>query len=892
MPRRYDERVSTTKKRALLAVALLLIVGLIALVLLFWSDAPGKGSEVRDGARVVVASPERTMDEGADAAGASRTRTTTGSESRTLPATLPAFADASGIRIVVLAAGTRLPVAGAQVHVRPDPAASFSVFNLDPDETWVGPDYEAFVRAGGLALQSDANGEVDLPSPTHRSHVTARFEDQLGWTQIEALETGLVEVAMMRTHAVVVLVRDAIGAPAPDVGVAFGHCDGEAAYWRMPTDARGEVHIPSIEILTEEAGIGPLTAFSLRLDIPDLPRVEHWSTVGDLTGAPIELTLPASGSARVVLVDEQGRTAPLSGTARLEPKWADFHGSARIDEPGVTRVELANGVAQFPRLGLGRRFDLELEVPGSADMDHDFLGPKVAGECVTIEVPLEVDNALVRGRLVDEAGLPLSDLRFAWMTILRDDRTLQRSERNVFQTDGSGRFTRPLLRVQPEHGPFSQRLDFLQACGPATERRQAHVRLPLEITDLHVDLGDIVMIRAGPILAGGVRDSLDRPAALVQVAVGVRVDGGLHEFRAYEAVTTGSDGAFALFGPCTNLPIGLALNFGPLRGTLRVPVTCPDDDIVIRLDATGGIEGTAVIDRDADLDALAITFAYDGPSSANGAHASWRRVGERLFFQFYNEAPGSGSARFAFGPTSTSAPVEVQGLSIPEGRVDRPRALVDVDLRGKLPGRTSADPTEAVLFTVVDPAGRPIPRGTISGRYTGGLEFQRTFGGGRALVPREEVSKCSSIEIWAPQCRALVLQDPFTLRRVTLQPDLAVEFHLDWPAKWREAGLELVGDVTFVDTDPPQFQPAAFARMQPFRFDAAGRGRVHLMASGRFSIYATVVRQGVRGLEDIDYGIGLLQHEFTVHETDAVQRFELTLDPENVAQMNEDLSLK
>jgi len=136
-----------------------------------------------------------------------------------------------------------------------------------------------------------------------------------------------------------------------------------------------------------------------------------------------------------------------------------------------------------------------------------------------------------------------------------------------------------------------------------------------------------------------------------------------------------------------------------------------------------------------------------------------------------------------------------------------------------------------------------------------------------------------------------VLTPPFTSRRVALDSEFEVEFEFDVPPRWKEAKLTLIGYVSMRDVDPPQFQPVAFDRMQPFQFDARGRGNAGLPCAGAFSVYL-VIRRAVPGEDDDDYGVGMVDEDFVVRETDGRQVVELVLDPESVKQCNEDLGLK
>jgi hypothetical protein len=209
-----------------------------------------------------------------------------------------------------------------------------------------------------------------------------------------------------------------------------------------------------------------------------------------------------------------------------------------------------------------------------------------------------------------------------------------------------------------------------------------------------------------------------------------------------------------------------------------------------------------------------------------------------------------------------------------------------------LPKRASAvTPYSAIEFTIVDSSGRPVPRGVVSVRIGDNHHDLCSFGNGRARIEPGMVTEQAALEIWAPAHRVTVVTAPFASRRIALEPELEVEFELAVPPLWTANKLTLLGFVWMRDTDPPQFQPIAFDRMQPFEFDSHGRGSIGLPCAGAFSFYLSV-RRAIPGEGEDDYGVALVNGEFDVRETDGRQIVKLALDPEGLKQCNEDLGLK
>jgi len=524
-----------------------------------------------------------------------------------------------------------------------------------------------------------------------------------------------------------------------------------------------------------------------------------------------------------------------------------------------------------------------------------IVGPTSEGETRDVEVSMEADHTLLTGRLLDEHGKPLAKQTFDWRRMLDDDQSIVASGRDKLATDGDGRFLWTLRRSAQATGPSTHRTGFLCEQSSSKVRRQATVHFGMEYTNALSNLGDIVMRPGGPLAAGRIVDENGAPVPNATVELRMTNSAGATSAPTFDPAVSDADGTFAIFGPCLTLAFILHIE-GPLIARPRdVPFSCSNatSEVVVKIDARGGLEGTARIDHDAATDELLVSFTPDGKSVDDRSYAATRRVGDRIYFVFTGENPGSGAVGFHADGDDVVGVLSVPRITIAPGVIGRAHELADVDLRGKLRKANLVAPNaETIEFTILDSRGRAIPRGVIAGRsHDGDRGDLITFGNGRARISPALLVDQVSLEIWAPNCRVAVLTPPFTSRRVALDSEFEVEFEFDVPPRWKEAKLTLIGYVSMRDVDPPQFQPVAFDRMQPFQFDARGRGNAGLPCAGAFSVYL-VIRRAVPGEDDDDYGVGMVDEDFVVRETDGRQVVELVLDPESVKQCNEDLGLK
>lgn len=884
-----------SSKRILVVVcslALALLVALSISLLRVDSNAPVQASIGAESAKQVDA-PSSDLE--AAHASARDARGVVRSDARTSAAAprLPAFSDVSGLRLFVLERESRKALPGAEVHVWEKTSDELGI-TRDYTE-WIGPDLEAFLCANGKASTADEDGAVDLPRSAAWRFAIARSGDQFAFVQLEPGVGGLAEILLYRQHTLTVHVRDERGRPRRGVHVGLGRCDDPSSFWEDVTDTRGECRIPNVDTLIEEYGVQSGTPFAVRVASPCRPRVEEWLYPDRLPDAPIDLVLPATGSLRVTVVDAARVRVPVSG--EISVGTGDEPASGRpsfADMSGAGRYRLVDGAVIIEDVGLGLDFWLDADLPGTGDASVAVRGPLVAGEQVAVEIPLEEDHTLLVGRLVDESGKPLAHATFDWRRLLDDGANVQASGRNKLTTDAEGRFQWTLRRSTKVTGDSTHRTGYLCDLSHGVKRLQATIDFPLEIATAVTDLGDVVVALRGPLFSGKVVDEEERGVAGISIEPQIRSENGESNIETFDTQISAADGTFAIFGPCLALDFVLAVYGAGISPNQLVPVSCRGGtaEVTIHARTLGGLEGTALVDHDWSGEGLDVRFVHDGNAPDDYDSPDWTRAGDRVCFRYTGLRPGPGRVEFFSPEDAPIAAVVVANIEIVGAEIVRPKSLVDVDLRGKLPKAEASGPARASLeLEVMDARGKSVPRGIAwAWPLEGDGTDERLWAGGR--VRFVEPQTILQLEIWAPGSRARILTPPFKSGPIVLAPELEVELVFDLPKELRDERLTIVGSLSIIVDGEQGPTPNSLASMNGYRVDHNGKAAVRLPTAGKFGTQLTISRHGVPGFEDMDeYELNAAQATFDVHDTDGRQVAKFTFDPAIVKQCLVDLGL-
>jgi RNA polymerase sigma factor (sigma-70 family) len=437
-----------------------------------------------------------------------------------------------GIDLVFKAGGA--PLGNARVLVIAE-AALWVDWSLWPDIQRV---FEEFGRAD----QSDGNGllHIDGSGPWI---VRATKGELVGQCQVEMQDTPLV-FELQPSPRMPFEVLNERGEPLADVPLEVG--------WAIPDESPSQFLSPSVYPLSRVSdGDGrsvihdPLGAVSgcevepkvqnsyldsLRIDLPGLGQGPGEIILKDSydwsrTAEALELTLAPHGRVEVRVLDGDGEPLGLPGRAFIRTRGAGNWKQG---------VELVNGLATWPRAGLGRRYQVRIEFPTQgATFETEGAGPRLAGETATWSVSPPTRPAYT-ARLVDGEGVPHSVGRV--MLNLLGERPGMQTTLGPLALDANGQVRVELPEgAQTEHGGVFELWNI--------EVGWQAIDLPPVASGQVADLGEMRLVLAPlPVLRGRCVDSQDEPVAQLRISAAMGTGGS-------KVTTTGMDGRFELRGP-------------------------------------------------------------------------------------------------------------------------------------------------------------------------------------------------------------------------------------------------------------------------------------------------------------------------------------------------------
>jgi hypothetical protein len=347
------------------------------------------------------------------------------------PMPLDPLAESGVVVHVVDARGE--PVAGVEVRV---PPGGYELSNVS--------EYSSAGKIGrvdrfGVVLDADQRGRVRIPGVAGEVTFVAQQGDRWGAATWADGDEGAVTIALERDEKLRVVCADAEGRPGTGAFVFISATDP-----RDPFESGGPV-VWGQQVTSDDGTI-------------DVPHAQYWRA---LQREGREVTIAALvWWGEEMLGDWQPRPFPTSADASVTIEvsalgWIDVRADASlVGAPGALRwldppldpEEDPDDIPEFPiraapswrmALPLGQRYEVVFQVPGFVDPRVAFDGPKTAGERALVVVDRLEPAAVVTGRLVDEAGLPLAGSSCtAWL-----ERAGQRIEaESSDHADAEGRF--------------------------------------------------------------------------------------------------------------------------------------------------------------------------------------------------------------------------------------------------------------------------------------------------------------------------------------------------------------------------------------------------------------------------------------------------------------------
>ncbi len=352
-----------------------------------------------------------------------------------------AFTDERGeFRITRLAPGRYKPTAEAMGLLGQSAESVLLGLGATRDDIVIEV-HPAYVLTGTIVIDGDD------PTPCTRGHVTLhdKANDVRKWgapepdgtVQIRALMPGTYEVEVdcdgyLSRHEypdVVIAGEDVlgvewhVGAGAKIVGTVKSSA-GEPVAWAMVSsrlsggDPRGQ-RTGAWE-QTERDGTYEMTGlvggtYHVQVDASDQPEPKDplEVEVADGATATLDIVLDAGGVIDGRVVDERGN--PVGGAnVRVVPeeRWGGWRDSTRTADDGAFRLEgIRPGTVRVVASAGHNWWGGEaLRTPGTSD--DDTQGKKVtveAGATASVELVVESQSGVIRGRVVDETGKPVSD---------------------------------------------------------------------------------------------------------------------------------------------------------------------------------------------------------------------------------------------------------------------------------------------------------------------------------------------------------------------------------------------------------------------------------------------------------------------------------------------------
>lgn len=542
------------------------------------------------------------------------------------PESSPASApDSAALDVLVLRSVTREPLAGAEVWFWGSAEAE-----LD-DERVVRA-----LRAGRLERElaeharryvADEHGRARVERTHLHGQVVGVAPGWWGWGEVHEQSPSPLQVELARDFDLSARVVDDAGRPVEGASVALRSWgqDWSLNLRRATTGADGLALLRHAGTAFGDGFFGGVNV-SLALDEALDPPVEAQLDPMAAPSEPVVLTLPASGSVEVVVLDRSGQppAQPVEVMLAAFPLDADLASAREALESSEARAALRecapDGRARFAHVSLGCALVVSA-IRGRANVRHTTTarGPTSVGQQTTIELVLGAQVASLSGRLLDDRGQALAERRFSGR--IESVRSGSTFESVLTQkTDVEGRFE---LDVMTNEGDDALQL-VLQISDASGMELAAGVRaLPLRLTPGVHDLGDIVLASSPLLAEGTVVDELGQPLQgatvnlLAQRALTPDPGSSILEVSPTLRAHTDAAGRFTLRGALKGDEFLLAASLGERSSDSR-PAAPGVRDIVLVIGRTGALVGRVQLDESVPRSALYVEVSASFENGGSG----------------------------------------------------------------------------------------------------------------------------------------------------------------------------------------------------------------------------------------------------------------------------------
>ena len=316
-------------------------------------------------------------------------------------------------------------------------------------------------------------------------------------------------------------------------------------------------------------------------------------------------------------------------------------------------------------------------------------------------------GAPISGTVVDDAGKPIGGARVV-AAAMAEPFPVVDLRRDGVETKADGTFALPALAAG------TWRLTATQA------DRAPGSSTPITVDGVHARTGVKLVLEAGAVLHGTVKDSGGAPIASADVRVVAR---GFLPWRARREAFTAADGTFAIRGlPRRAVDVVASHEHGASAIVPADLAAKAEVDIVLTLDVTGAIEGT-IVDRagqsigDAQVSAEPVWNGGTADREAWSVRGSSSAVTDQGgVFRFAGLPDGQYKIRAA-RPGGSEAALELAAVTL--AKPNGPPLKIIVPGDGHVTGKvTFADGKVPVSFTVALGASAPTPFATKDGTFT------------------------------------------------------------------------------------------------------------------------------------------------------------------------------
>lgn len=589
---------------------------------------------------------------------------------------------------------------------------------------------EAAIKTG-QKFKADAQGRVTLPPVRGMAMVTARTEGMYGFRLVRSRHKPIEEIVLVPDETLNVRVVDREGAGVGQVPVAVhqrvpkverrgrgrggrrqrGGNRGQASQLGQTevskaSAAKSKPKPPStldLRVLrrTGKDGWCRIEHFQLfrrnaektwhaslrdqflvSLSVPLLQPVSSAFSGRPVPAADIVLTMPATGSVALRIVDHGGEPFlhPASAELRVQNAANTIPGLNWIRGRKAQAGKGQQSAILFPFVGLGLQIRPHLWLD-----DRDFTwdgetvaGPMNPGERREIVVPISADYGIIRGRLLNEEGKPLARMR---TTFLINDRA-GRLEGEDLSTDDEGRFQLTYQRGKREP-PFTFEIRYQKVSPPLG----LTMRLPALFDGRVHDLGDLTIPSMKCIASGSVRDERGQPipnaSIILQRERMIGQDSPRLRWRDETFVQTTSDkaGHYSLHGdpPAGRFRLRVWARAHFSKDTDPIRLGGEIDVILLR---NANLVGTILMPAWVPSRAVRVRLT----SSTNSRQRRDDRVRDfmgKKFIYFAGVRPGFYDLEVLVA--GFPAPViQIQRLEIRAGETGVHRQLVDLDVRSSI----------------------------------------------------------------------------------------------------------------------------------------------------------------------------------------------------------------